>query len=102
MAIKICAAERLQAARAEEDAAKAYVTDLGSKGLTLRSDKEDLITFHYESYNPKLLEKKLGAPKATKAQGGEGESIRYNVPGAGVLAVWPDKKVVVVRNTRRK
>jgi len=44
-----------------------------------------------------MLNKKLGAPKETT----KSESIRYNVPGAGVLAVWPNRKEVIFKNSKR-
>lgn len=100
MAIKIEAAARLatltQAAKADQDAAMKLLKSLGFKGLSPKSDEEDVAKFHYTDWDQEKVEKKLGAPKDNKS-----DSIRYKYGSQGVVAVWPNKGYVTLRNSAR-
>lgn len=97
--IQLQASARLQvtAANANEKKAKKYLGMIGFEGLVLKKSENDFISYTYQGYNPKKLKKMLGDPKG----GTKSDSIRYNVPGQGVIAIWPDKGVVVMKNSKR-
>ncbi len=97
MSLKIEASTRLMAAEADEAKAEKFLKTLGFTGLSLKSAKEDQITFHYKSCDEEKLEKKLGEPKST---GGAG-NLRYPAGSSGVVSIWTDKQEVVLKNSKR-
>lgn len=93
--MKIEAPFRLHAALADEKAAAEFLTELGFKGLTFKSAGEDIIQFRYKDYNKAEVTKYLGNPKPAET------SIRYNFGTSGVVAIWPQKMTVVLKNSKR-
>lgn len=95
----VSAAQQVLAADANEKKAIKYLTEVGFTGLTLKSSGDNVIKFKFESYDKKKLEKTLGKPKASKSE--DAGAIRYDIPGAGVVAVWPAKDEVMMKNSKR-
>lgn len=95
-AARIMATE-VDAASANAKKAEKWLESVGFTGLEYKSDKEDLITFHYSSYNEKKLAKAIGQPKGSTKT----DSIRYTIGTQGQLIVWPEKNIVKMRNSAR-
>lgn len=85
----------LEAAKADNDAASTFLTELGFKGLAFKSTGEDIIQFRYKSYDEAEVTKYLGQPKPAAS------SIRYDFGLHGVVAIWPTKKTVILKNSKR-
>lgn len=96
--IKLEAASRLQvtAAQANTKKAEKFLAEIGFKGLSYMTDKEDAIAFKYESYDAKKVAKFLGEPKANKS-----DSLRYKFGTKGVVAIWPNKSTVWISNSAK-
>lgn len=94
---ELTAASKVEAARADEAMAIAYLEDLSFTGLSPRRDAEDLMGFKFKDVDLTVLNKKLGAPKKTNAS-----SLRYKVGADGVIAVYMAKHLVYIRNSTAK
>lgn len=89
----INAATRLTAAKANVKATLEFLTELGFKGLSLKSNSDTLIKFFYKSYDEDTLVSHLGKPKTTEP------SIRFNFGKDKVVAIWPLNKTVLLKDT---
>jgi predicted SprT family Zn-dependent metalloprotease len=96
--VRLLAAHRLLAVKADQDMARAYLESLGFQGLRPEVEGEDIIKFRYSAYDPVMVMERLGKPKA----GTKTDSIRFTVDGSGTLAIWPKLKRVTLLNKGRK
>lgn len=95
--IAVNAAHRLLAAMADEARALSILEHLGFKGLRLVSNGGGLIRYKYTSYDEPRLNHIMGEPKsAIKAA-----NIQYPYGTNGLLAVWPGKSEVLLRNRNK-
>ena len=93
---RLYAAYRLLAAKADEERAFLILLNLGFKGLTLVSNGGGIIRYKYKSYDEPRLNHLMGDPKADI----KAPNIRYPYGVHGLLAVWPGKSEVLLRNTK--
>jgi predicted SprT family Zn-dependent metalloprotease len=68
---------------------------LGFKGLRMKSNGGGIIRFSYQSYDERRLNHMMGEPKSDI----KAPNIRYPYGVHGLLAVWPGKSEVLLRNT---
>lgn len=93
--MRVNAAYRLRAATADAAMAQFVLEHLGFKGLRLKSNSEGVIRYSYQSYDERRLNHMMGLPKSDI----KAPNIRYPYGVHGLLAVWPGKSEVLLRNT---
>jgi len=100
MALKIEAMKRLStpvtAARADEDMAIDLLTTLGFKGLKSKANREDSIRYSFTGWNEKKMRQALGNPKESS-----NENPRFKYGTQGVISVFPETKMVTLRNSKK-
>ena len=96
-AFKVRASTRLRAAMADENEAYLILLSLGFKGLSLKSNGGNIIKYKYKSYDETKLNRMMGEPKGDI----KAENIRYPYGVNGLLAVWPGKSEVLLRNRNK-
>lgn len=92
--MKIEAAHRIMAVKADEEAAKKFLEELGFRHLSLKATDEEIIKFYYVTYDPKTLEKYLGDPKP----GDNPRRLEYDFSTHGQIVVWTKIKTVTIKN----
>jgi hypothetical protein len=90
--IRIRAACRLSAVKADQNKAIAYLKNLGFTGLKLKGDYDDVVTFAYESYDAANLTRQLGVPK------GRGNTVSFKVGEQGHVLVDTVRRQVSLMN----
>lgn len=96
-AFQVHARHRLLAAKADEVEARMILTNLGFNGLMLRSNGDNIIKFKYKSYDENRLNHLMGEPAGDI----KAANIRYPYGVNGLLAVWPGKSEVLLRNRNK-
>lgn len=96
-ATRLIQSQEINAAEASVKKAEKFLAEVGFKGLDYKSGKEDTIVFTYTKYDAKKLTKSLGEPKGTT----KSDSIRYQLPGKGVIVIWPAKNEVKLLNSAK-
>ncbi len=92
---RVNAAYRLHAASADAAMAQFVLEHLGFKGLRMISNGGGIIKYKYQAYDERRLNHMMGQPK----QDIKAPNIRYPYGVHGLLAVWPGKSEVLLRNT---
>jgi hypothetical protein len=85
----------ITAAVANRQMALDFLRGLGFHGLRFKAEADNMIKFFYSDYDKHVLEAQLGKPKSAD------KSIRYNYRKDGVVAVWPNNKTVILKNSKR-
>ncbi len=89
-------ANRILAAVADAQQAIKFLEELGFRGLRFKSSEEDMIKYWYSGYDQAKVTQYLGDPKSIV------KSIRYDFGAHGTVAIWPNNKVVVLKNSERR
>jgi len=94
--MKLQAAYRLMAAKADEKQAKVFLESLGFTGLQPKLSSEDRISFKYSGMDRKFLDKHFGQPKPT------GRTDLYWKFGLdGNIILKESTRIVVLKNSQR-
>jgi hypothetical protein len=96
MALKIEAAQRLQAAQVDDEMAINFLTTLGFKGLKPQSSHEDRARYTFTGWNENKVTKICGEPRE---QSGGGQRFPFGKQGA--IVVFPEDKTVALRNSKQ-
>jgi len=96
--MKLEAAYRLIAAKADERSAQVFLESIGFIGLSPKLSSEDRISFKYQSFNEDEMKQRLGDAKPA-AVGRADLYWRFGVDGR--IVVKPNTKTVVLQNSKR-
>ena len=86
----------IKAALADGQQAIKFLTSLGFRGLKFKQSEDGMIKYWYTGYDADTVKAVLGEPKSVV------KSIRYDYKGEGTVAIWPQNKVVVLKDAARQ